>query len=357
MGKTKNKKIGIYSPYLDISGGGERYILSIAEYLSQENEVYLFWPESDSLKNSAKITLNISLDRIHFVSNEIFSSKNLFNTLKSLFTFDIFFHMTDGSVFLSPARKNFLIIQSPAHCPEKNITNILKLLKWRVLCYSDFVADIIKKRLGTSAIVLPPPVDVEKEPELAKENNILSVGRFFTGLHNKKQDILLEEFIDGAKSVYKGVTLTFAGGLTEESGKTYLESLREKAKNFSVDFQVNMAYKDLMTLYEKAKVYWHAAGFGENLELNPERAEHFGITTVEAMCHGCLPIVFNAGGQREIIQDKEDGYLWTTTRELREKTNIILTNEEKRLIMAQKARQKARNYSKVSFYEKLDALL
>ena len=33
--------------------------------------------------------------------------------------------------------------------------------------------------------------------------------------------------------------------------------------------------------------------------------EPFGITTVQAICFGCIPIVHNSGGQKEIVPYKE----------------------------------------------------
>ena len=63
--------------------------------------------------------------------------------------------------------------------------------------------------------------------------------------------------------------------------------------------------KDILNEYKLAKIYWHASGFGEDLETHPEKAEHFGITTVEAMINGLVPIVIDAGGQKEIVvQDR-----------------------------------------------------
>ena len=44
--------------------------------------------------------------------------------------------------------------------------------------------------------------------------------------------------------------------------------------------------------------------------------EHFGITTVEAMAHGCVPVVVRLGGQLEIVQDGVNGRLWGSLGEL-----------------------------------------
>ena len=36
-------RIGIYDPYLDDIGGGEKYMMTIAQILSKENKVDVFW--------------------------------------------------------------------------------------------------------------------------------------------------------------------------------------------------------------------------------------------------------------------------------------------------------------------------
>ena len=42
---------------------------------------------------------------------------------------------------------------------------------------------------------------------------------------------------------------------------------------------------------------------GEDAERHPERFEHFGISVVEAMAAGAVPLVFGAAGPGEIVQD------------------------------------------------------
>ena len=48
-------RIGIYSPYLDSFGGGERYMLTIAEYLSASHKVDLFLDKNLSNKKEELI--------------------------------------------------------------------------------------------------------------------------------------------------------------------------------------------------------------------------------------------------------------------------------------------------------------
>ena len=43
-------------------------------------------------------------------------------------------------------------------------------------------------------------------------------------------------------------------------------------------------------------LFWHAAGLGEDPTTNPDRFEHFGISVVEAMSAGAVPMVYEHGG-------------------------------------------------------------
>ena len=73
---------------------------------------------------------------------------------------------------------------------------------------------------------------------------------------------------------------------------------------------------DLAGLYQEAEIYWHGTGLGTDLEQEPEKAEHFGISLVEAMSAGCVVFAYGSGGPREIITDGVDGFLYSSTEDL-----------------------------------------
>src|SRR3989344_3628583 len=106
------KQIGIYDPYFHILGGAERYVLSIAHCLKANSQISLF-TKDDSLLATATQKFGIETGYIHRYEWPVGKS----NRIKQLARFDLFFYVTDGSIFISPARKNILIIQSPAHIP------------------------------------------------------------------------------------------------------------------------------------------------------------------------------------------------------------------------------------------------
>ena len=69
-------------------------------------------------------------------------------------------------------------------------------------------------------------------------------------------------------------------------------------------------------LLATSSLFWHATGYGEQARRHPERLEHFGITTPEAMLCGAVPLVVPAGGQVEIVTDGVNGRHWRTVPEL-----------------------------------------
>ena len=58
----------------------------------------------------------------------------------------------------------------------------------------------------------------------------------------------------------------------------------------------NASNAQLKSLYQTAKIFWHAKGMDVDEHLHPDLTEHFGMTTVEAMAGGCVPVVINKGG-------------------------------------------------------------
>ena len=108
-----------------------------------------------------------------------------------------------------------------------------------------------------------------------------------------------------------------------------------------------------MSLYRAAKIFWHSTGYGEDEDLEPEKMEHFGITTVEAMSFGAVPVVINKGGQKETVEEGVHGYRWDTEEECVEKTCQLIKNNALRTAMANKCVKAAKKYS-IEVFHKLN---
>ena len=72
----KIMKIGLYSPYLDSFGGGERYTLTLASHWSKTYDVFVFW-DNFYILDEAQRRLDVDLSRVKVTQN-IFRERNVF---------------------------------------------------------------------------------------------------------------------------------------------------------------------------------------------------------------------------------------------------------------------------------------
>lgn len=351
MGAAKPKVV-IISPYFSSLGGGERYLLTIAEHYLQKKYSVSSFNMNSSLVARAESKFKLNLSSLQLKT----ATRGLFFKLLSG-KFNILFAVTDGSLFFSPIKNSFLIIQTPDHIPNNSFINQVKISSYKkILCYSKYIADLIYKRINRKAEILSPPADTASLVPLAKNNTLLSVGRFFTHLHSKKQHVLIREFkkmIDENK--LNDWQLLIVGSI-DRGGKDYVASLKVMSQGYPIKIIIDPPFEDLKKYYGEAKIYWHAAGIEEDLEKYPAKAEHFGITLVEAMAAGAVPLAFKAGGPAEIIHHGENGYLFTTTDELIRLTLNLVNDNTLRTKLADRARKDSMQYSSQSFTKALDKL-
>ncbi len=334
-------KIGFSSPYFDSLSGGERYALTLASHWSKSHKVSLFWDEPGVLRK-AESRFNIDLSAVRTVEN-VFKTRNVFKKMMVSRGYDCIFFLTDGSIPTTFCRHNILHFQVPfQHIPVHPI----KLSRFQaIVCNSDFTKRNITARLGRRAIVIYPPVTPIKPARVAKKKMILSVGR----LHPlKKHDVLVEAF---GKGKFEGYELVLTGGLLPADA-AYVKRLMRLASGLPVRLLPNISFDKLSLLYNHSSIYWHAAGFGET---NPENMEHFGISTVEAMSAGSIPVVFDGGGLPEIVREGEEGYLWKNADELCRKTKQIMAGGTSKFTKSAVVR--SQQFSVQKFTQSFDALL
>lgn len=345
-------KIGIFDPYLDTLGGGERYIFTLASFLSKQHEVTIFWDNQGDLGKLQEL-LDIDISRVKFASN-IFK-EGIFKKIIETRKYDAIFYMSDGSIPFLFSKKSFLIFQFPVNWVNgKNLVTKIKLYFVKnVICYSNFVKDYIDKSFGVKSLVIEPSLRDDFKT-LPKENIILSVGRFTKGLNTKNQEFMISAFNRSSK-IFSNWQLILVGSRLDKD-KDYVESLRNKIGTSSIKIFDNLEYSKVRELFSQSKIYWHAAGYGQDLQENPENAEHFGISTVEAMAAGAVPVVFNGGGLREIVGE-DVGFLWENEKQLIGYTKKLIEDHELWREKSKNAIKKSKIYSEESFYKKIDALI
>lgn len=226
---------------------------------------------------------------------------------------------------------------------------------------SSFTAGHVLERWNTTADVVYPPCEPMKVPGVPKTRSIVAVGRFeevVPGVANKRLDVLVETFLGMTDLHEQGWTLNLAGACREGS-RHYLEALRESAAGAPVQFHPNVSFDDLRRLYSTATLYWHAQGFGEASDAAPETQEHFGITTVEAMSAGTIPVVFDTAGPKEVTSGIAEVGRWTTTDQLASETRRIIRLEPEQVgALAERCRESAANtFGRAAFSERIARLV
>jgi glycosyltransferase involved in cell wall biosynthesis len=352
-------KIGIYDPYLDTLGGGEKYMLTIAECLSRDHDVDIFWNDAGVVRLGEK-RFSLDLSKVTLVP-DIFSARaGLFRRFSTTRKYDLIIYLSDGSIPTVFSKELFLHFQFPTQW-IKGISPHVKVKLLRVnklVCNSKFTKTYIEKIFQRESIVVYPPVDVEHSfTKAAKDNMILTVGRHTrpSGIDFKKHSLMIGVFKKIART-HKGWRFVVVTNNLPEDEK-YVRQLRELAKGSPIDIQQDISRDSILNYYNKAKIYWHAAGFGEDLASHPELFEHFGIVTVEAMNRGAVPVVFNGGGQKEIIENGRSGYLWNTLDDCIDKTQFLMTHEKDRIKLSKQAFEDSLRFDKKKFCERISSLI
>ncbi|MBU1129844.1 glycosyltransferase family 4 protein [Patescibacteria group bacterium] len=384
-------KVGIYDPYLDTLGGGERYMLTIAEILlKQKHQVDLFWSKDENLINKAQERFALNLQKLNLVK-DIFSQpqknidliqdhsqlkrinsnqkeirttlgkiKHLLNRFKITRQYNLFFYLSDGSIPLLFAKKNILHCQVPfinKFNLQSQIANKFKLLLTKkVICNSIFTQNQFKKTYHHSSSLLYPPIDIEKFSSSSQEENIiLSVGRFDNILNSKRQDILIKAFkkLISNQNSKNWKLILIGGSLEKPESNNYLKHLQHEAKDFPIEFLIGPNFDTLKNIYSQSKIYWHATGFEVNEDINPQNTEHFGMTVVEAMASGIVPIVVKKGGLPESVKSNINGFLWENIDELVSKTQLLIGSPQLMQKLSTQAKTDSLQFSKQNFEKKL----
>lgn len=315
------KKLALYNPYLDVLGGGEKHILSVLKVLENDYDLNIFWDEdiTKEIKNKFSLTFNTKLN---FIPN-LFKSHSLINTFRTLWTlksFDLFFYVTNGSYFFSSARNNYIFSMYPQkYLYNMTILNKLKLSNYKFISNSQFTGNLLTN-WNIKNKTLYPYIDNSffQSLETKKEKIILSVGRFYQHLHAKQHEITIRFFNKIKRNIkelqdYKLVLI----GSSKPEDIPYFDKLKNLTKNdHSIELHNNISFKRLVEYYKKSNIYIHMTGFGKDDKKFPEQVEHLGITPLEAMASACITFCYNAGGPKEIIKDRENGFLFNNFDEL-----------------------------------------
>jgi len=352
-------RIGFHNPYRGSVGGGDRYLYTMLEEAARDRdaELVVLTPERPDPANWARVGVSVVPGAFEWRPTE---GAQLTGHSGDL---DLLVGLATDVPVESAARRSVAMVQFPFRARERPLERARAAVLsasgrrrapralasyQRYLCNSRFSQEWIVRRLGVEAEVLAPPVDPPARPPATERRPwIVSVGRFFRGGHEKRQDVLIEAF---DRLGAAGWELHLAG--TADSGaetQRWLAELREHAQGLPVRFHVDAPREEVLDLYAGAALYWHAAGYGVDADRHPERVEHFGIATAEAMAHGTVPLVVPQGGQAEIVHAGETGAHWRTVPELVAATRGLIDAPDELARLSEAAARDARRYDTARF--------
>lgn len=254
----------------------------------------------------------------------------------------------------SPTFKGNLLLRPLAAALDRKYKDCYDLF----ICNSRFTERWLAKYWGIAsdrrAVLYPPTVrrrEWSSKIESDKEPIILILSRF----DPRKNIVEMVRFFAENEEQFPGWRLVVAGA-SGEGDKIYAERIREVAQGHRIDILPNIPANQRNELYGKASIFWHAMGMKADENTNPIDVEHFGISTVEAMAAGAVPVVIDKGGQREIVDTGENGFRWNSLEELKTMTQRLMVDAELRVTMSRKAIEASRKYSLEAFYASIDSL-
>lgn len=365
---TSAPKLLLFTPYPLVPGGGERYLLTLAAGLAHRLQVTLATPQPYSRLRLRTIGRELSLD----LENVAIAT---WDELQGGADFDYAVVMGNEALPMlsAPAHASFYLCQFPFPADANTLASRWSYLDryQGVVVYSHFVQrhyQLALKRLGKTVppvhVIYPPATTldpaIEPSANSAKRSMVVGVGRFFRHGHAKRHDLMIQALRDVLRR-HPGAELHLAGTLAADPDHlAYFRQLQKMAEGLPVHLHANASPHTIERLYAEASVYWHLAGYGVDESTEAHRCEHFGITVVEAMSRGCIPVVVGRGGPAEIVTHGVDGFHVQTLDQLIEHTRWLLSRAEddpELQAMRQRARQAASRYTAQRMVASFDALL
>ncbi len=345
--------IGIIHGFIGGGGGTEKTLLTILEALEETNHnvtLYTFSKPKISLKKiKIKSTIPISIPM--FGLYQRLMKSNLISKAKNE---DIIIQTSGG--FVIPENPNQKII---VYCHsdfsnelEKPITKYKGIwVKYYKIYYgklkqslskinqenvflisnSKYVQNSLETIYGKKSSLLYPPLDLsEFNQKKSKKSSIITISRF-------SPEKNLEFLIDVIKNL--SINSIIIGNTKTKSNEIYYNLLDSKIKNelhsSNIILLKNIPRKILLTYLFESKVYFHTS------------PETFGLTIVEAISAGCIPIIPNNSAHIETVPFSELRYIPNNIKDAQEKINKALLGSFDNLIIS--LQESTQKYDKEQF--------
>ena len=311
--KIKILNVGIIHPYFDVTGGAEMTSLSLIDVLIKNNiKTTLYCVTSPDIEQT-------NLFSIHQIKQKKFPMfwryqrmtevKNIFNSVSNE---NILFVMSGGMTLEKSNAKLVYVYCHSSFSGELEFANrefhgikgiyykiiqnrvkkSIKLLKnkdIKLISNSNFTKTEIKKDFDKDSHVIYPPVNINKFYNISnkqKENKVITISRFS-----------VEKNLESVIRIFNKTDFfcELIGNVKHKNQFKILENLQIMKGN-KVKIYSNILSQDIIELLATAKIYLHTS------------KETFGISVVESIAAGCIPIVPDNSAHKETVPFEELRY-------------------------------------------------
>ena len=353
-GKTPSNQTalaGVYSPFVFSPGGGEKVTLHAIKVLQTLGyRVILFLGNDECstmscIQHTAEVLTVRGIRFEDLVVVAIDPHKRKKRKLDTGADLHVFWSIGNTKIpftFGIGRQLNMYTCQFPFDM-EKSVTSedLSVLASYQlILAYSKFTETWISRSLSSSfeslaslrrsspyIQVLYPPAIEHGMPadEIASysalkfrdnEVHIAMLGRFFLGRQSKGHQFGIVALKSLLSQTTASLHLHLVGAI-QPGFENYVEQLQRDAMGLPVTFHIAAPSSEVISILRRSLLYWHMTGVDQprDATADPASMEHFGISIVEAMRYGCIPIVLNQGGPVEIVEHSNTGYTAATVDE------------------------------------------
>lgn len=350
----------LYSPYPLAPGGGERYLLGMAQAfaaLGADTSLVLNGQYSQMRLRQVSSALRLSLPSVRVEPLE---------TAYLRPRPDLFVSM--GNSLAPPLEAlgavSFYHCQFPFPQPHRNVLrSIHRLSEYSgVIVNSEYTRGHYRRALDRIGMyrqvdVIHPPCGAAKEAKDTPRSGILTLSRLTRQGHSKKLDRLLAAFGEfHEQAPQTPVTLTIAGAAPSEAPSQVVELLNGIRAHPDARVVLDPGPELVDELLGRSQILWHGAGWGSR-DTQPWDREHFGIAVVEAMNHGTVPLAHASAGPAEILRGLEEHCLYDSQSELLTKTRKLLEDSNLWRELSVEVMRRAQTFTDSHFRSRIKQLL
>ena len=369
---VRKPKLAIYDHAFHFIGGAQKYGLSMISTLQDQFDITIISNKGVSHPHFSRwYDLDLSHCEIKVIELPYFEDKNInhldpasiskdeknpFHPVsKESGNYDFFINNSMNEMVYPLSNISVMV----CHFPERRPKTYFYADQYSLIVYnSRYTAEWIKKKWDlTPHELIYPPVDMEPELEnTQKKKVILSVARFEVE-GTKRQEEMIHTFLKlnlEYPKIMENWTFKLVGGSDVKNPYLQrLENLVAQNSDKNIQLKVNIPIHELKSLYQESTLFWHLCGLTHR---DPSEIEHFGMTTVEAMQNKVVPIVYDGGGLREIVDHGIDGFRVRSKAELFNHTLKLCQDDEHVRKLSENAQKKSQDFLRSKFEERIQGV-